>query len=73
MYNLNALIETIKENVEKAIKNPENINEDGTINWNFVDSDAYCETVDNPAFHVVFVENHFYDHFDSICDEVVGI
>lgn len=28
----------------KAIVNPENINQDGSINWNFVDSDIWLDS-----------------------------
>jgi hypothetical protein len=27
----------------KAIQNPENFNEDGSVNWNFVDADCYMD------------------------------
>ena len=32
---------TINEIITEAINNPENINEDGFINWNFVDYDLW--------------------------------
>jgi len=47
----------------KAIDNPENIQADGSINWNFVDSDMYMEL------------NMYYDGeyitacFDACADE----
>ena len=28
----------------KAIANPDNINQDGSINWNFVDSDIWLDS-----------------------------
>ena len=33
----------IYASVEKAATNPENINDDGTVNWDFVDSDCFME------------------------------
>ena len=32
---------TINEIITEAINNPENINEDGFLNWNFVDFDLW--------------------------------
>ena len=37
-------IEQHKAAFTKAIANPENINEDGSINWNFVDSDIWLDS-----------------------------
>jgi hypothetical protein len=37
-------IEQHKAAFAKAIANPENINEDGSINWNFVDSDIWLDS-----------------------------
>ena len=36
-----ATMKTLNEIIEVAIKNPENINGDGSINWNFVDADLW--------------------------------
>ena len=32
---------TINQIINEATQNPENINEDGSVNWNFVDSDLW--------------------------------
>ena len=32
---------TIGQIINEATQNPENINEDGSVNWNFVDSDLW--------------------------------
>ena len=32
---------TISGIINEATQNPENINEDGSVNWNFVDSDLW--------------------------------
>jgi len=32
---------TINGIINEATQNPENINEDGSVNWNFVDSDLW--------------------------------
>ena len=34
-------MKTLNEILEVAITNPENINEDGSINWSFVDADLW--------------------------------
>jgi|TARA_B110000908_G_scaffold12553_1_gene14618 hypothetical protein len=46
----------------KAISNPENINQDGSINWNFVDADTYMavQPTDNPLFYI---------HFNLLADD----
>jgi|TARA_R110002096_G_scaffold311752_8_gene506045 hypothetical protein len=46
----------------KAISNPENINQDGSINWNFVDADTYMvvQPTDNPLFYI---------HFNKLADD----
>ena len=35
----------VEAQVREAIAKEENLNEDGTINWNFVDSDCYMSGV----------------------------
>ena len=39
----------------KAVSNPENINQDGSINWNFVDADTYM--VVQPTDSSLFLTN----------------
>ena len=33
----------LESQFDEAVNNPENINEDGSINWNFVDADVYMD------------------------------
>ena len=35
---------TINGIINEATQNPENINEDGSVNWDFVDSDLWLHT-----------------------------
>ena len=35
---------TINQIINDATQNPENINEDGSVNWDFVDSDLWLHT-----------------------------
>ena len=55
----------IKNAIMVATKNPENINEDGSINWNFVDSDLWMDGV-------ITNENQTeaYEVFNTVADEL---
>ena len=44
----------------KAIDDPQNINADGSINWNFVDADLYGSE------HRPNSDNEYYNLFNSI-------
>ena len=54
----------IEERVELAANNPENRNEDGTVNWNFVDADVFMET--NPTKRTVDL---FYQLFEEAAEQ----
>ena len=54
----------IEERVELAANNPENRNEDGTVNWNFVDADVFMET--NPTKRT---EGLFYQLFEEAAEQ----
>ena len=56
---------TIKDAIIAAVKNPENLNEDGSINWNFVDSDLWMDGV-------ITSENQTeaYEVFNAVADEL---
>lgn len=49
----------------KAVSNPENHNEDGSINWNFVDSDCYMSGV--PKFFKD--DTVYYEHWNDLADK----
>ena len=61
---MNTIPNTTARAFNKAISNPENINQDGLINWNFVDSDTYMDVqpTDNPLFYI-----HFNMLADAYC------
>ena len=61
------LEETIFVNTLRAARNPENLLEDGTPNWNFVDADAYMDTINDTRYNRADVEENFYDLFDGVC------
>ena len=66
--NHKQLEERIFVNVLRAARNPENIMADGEINWCFVDSDAYIDTLAMySSSEQEFVRDNFYALFDGVC------
>jgi hypothetical protein len=55
----------VENQVRKAVANPENILEDGKINWNYVDADCYMAINPTAACRVLYMEL-----FDEACDAV---
>lgn len=53
---------SVVELIEKAVKNPENINEDGSINWNFVDADIH---LDNSEFNLGYTSQELFEGLNS--------
>lgn len=47
----------------KAVTTPDNINEDGSINWNFVDADVYMAMCDLHGRDKV--ESNAKDHYEQ--------
>ena len=64
------LEETIFVNALRAARNPENLLDDGTPNWDFVDADAYMDTINDTRYNRADVEEHFYTLFDGVCFQV---
>ena len=61
---IHAMLEIeIRDAVEKA----ENLNEDYSINWNFVDADAYAEC---RSFWKD--DEQFYESFNEIADKIIA-
>ena len=60
-------MKTLNEIIEVAITNPENINEDGSINWSFVDADLWLHEDSNN-----YSEQAKYDVLNSYADFVEG-
>lgn len=48
MAKLTKMDRMVMSEVNKALEYPENYHADGTVNWDWVDSDAYME-IDPPA------------------------
>jgi hypothetical protein len=53
---------TIKDLIIKAVQNPENVNDDGTVNWNFVDADIH---LDNAEQHLGFTSEQLFSTLES--------
>ena len=49
----------------KAVTTEENINNDGSINWNFVDADVYMAMCNLNSSYAVEDTNH-YEQFDAV-------
>jgi hypothetical protein len=66
--------ETVKEALVAAIKLPENRFEDGSLNWNFIDADAYIEVLEpygRPDPQVTERDKEkFYEYFDELVSEI---
>ena len=63
--------------IAKAVANPENINEDGSINWNFVDADIHIWNStwnlgfsDDELHHGLNDYNHVPDGYVAPCSYV---
>ncbi len=53
--------------IRAAIEKEENLNEDGSINWSFVDADAYAEC---RSFWKD--DEQFYESFDEIVSAIIA-
>jgi len=53
--------------IRDAVNKDENLNENGSINWNFVDADAYAEC---RSFWKD--DEDFYESFNEIADMVIA-
>ena len=55
----------LESTMRSAIDLDENKNEDGSINWNFVDADAYAECI-----NLFRDSNEFYDAFNEVAEKI---
>jgi len=55
----------VLERVRKAVANPENRNDDGSVYWEFVDADVYMETNPTEGCRELYM-----NLFDEACDLV---
>lgn len=53
---------SVVELIEKAVKNPENINDDGSINWNFVDADIH---LDNSELKLGYTSQELFEGLNA--------
>ena len=53
---------SVVELIEKAVNNPENINEDGSVNWNFVDADIH---LDNSELKLGYTSQELFEGLNA--------
>ena len=62
---MSKIITELTNSIRNAMVNPENLDIDSKIIWNFVDADAYHE-----CFKFYASEEGFYKDFDKIVTEI---
>jgi hypothetical protein len=65
MIMTNDFYRVIETRVRAAVALEENRNEDGSVNWNFVDADVFMETNPTPE-----CRDLYYTLFERACDVV---
>lgn len=65
---MNISVEMIKS-FNKAVVNPENVNDDGSVNWNYVDADVY---MDMHQFGETDTNKGHYEKFNALADAFVA-
>ena len=58
---------TLTDSITKATFDSDNWNADGSINWSFVDADAYDE-----CFHMYASTEGFYSDFNEIVNCIIA-
>tara|TARA_B110000858_G_scaffold177830_1_gene213156 strand:- start:619 stop:864 length:246 start_codon:yes stop_codon:yes gene_type:complete len=64
---MSVIYSTLTESITKATFDSDNWNEDGSINWSFVDSDAYHE-----CFKLYASVEGFYRDFNEIANVIIA-
>ena len=62
---MSVVLNKLKQSINTAMVSSENLNEDGSVNWSFVDADAYHDCIKLYAS----VEG-LYKDFDRIVTEI---
>lgn len=58
----------VESEVREAMAKPENFNEDGSINWNFIDSDCYTSGVNKWFMN----DDMYYEVWDEIVENIIS-
>lgn len=61
--NGSAIKNDVIDSFNKAIDNPENISDDGSMNWNFVEHDMFMDLRD------FYASEYIFECFDVMVDE----
>jgi hypothetical protein len=62
---MNDFYRVVEQYVREAVNTTDNIDDNGFINWNFVDADVFMRV--NPTKQCVGV---YYECFEKACDKV---
>ena len=63
----NMIYGMLENEIRNAVEKDENLNENGSINWNFVDADAYAQC---RSFWKD--DEDFYESFNEIADMIIA-
>ena len=55
----------LESNMREAVTLPENLQKDGSINWNFVDADCFMD-----VSHYIKDAEQFYESFNEIAGQI---
>ena len=66
------MLDIFARSFNKAVTNSENINKDGSINWNFVDADCYMDLSDINFDLTVGSHIDYIDQFNYLADCYTG-
>ena len=58
----------VESEVREAIAKAENFNEDGSINWNFVDADCYASGVNKWFMN----DDMYYEVWEEIVENIIS-
>ena len=67
LKNGSAIKNDIIESFNRAVEKQENLNADGSINWNFVDADMYME------LSIFYPGEYICECFDALADRLEGV
>lgn len=67
LKNGSAIKNDVIESFNRAVEKQENLNADGSINWNFVDADMYAE------LSIFYAGEYIWDCMDALADKLEGV
>jgi len=67
LENGSMIKQDVIDSFNRAVEKQENLNADGSINWNFVDADMYME------LSVFYSGEYICECFDALADRLEGV